>query len=171
MAAPKGNKFWKARASHGRDKIFKSPNDLWEAACEYFEWVEDNPLWEYKVAQYQGAPVSMEVPKMRAMTIDGLCMFLGVNSVYLNHFEARLDLTTKEGEDFSKVIGEIKTTIRNQKLEGAAADLLNANIIARELGLKDKTETEHSGQMTMNHRDVSDLTDEEIENELKSLGQ
>lgn len=166
MAAPKGNQFWKARASHGMNKIFKTPQDLWEAACEYFEWVEANPLWEYKVAQYQGAPVSMEVPKMRAMTISGLCMFLGVNSVYFNQFEARLNLDTEEGKDFSKVIGDIKAVICTQKFEGAAADLLNANIIARDLGLKDKTETEHSGQVTMNHRDISEMTDEEIDKEL-----
>jgi len=39
-----GNEFWKARSKHGRDKIFTTPEILWEAACEYFEWVADNPL-------------------------------------------------------------------------------------------------------------------------------
>ena len=52
MGAPKGNQFWKARAKHGRDKIFKTPDALWKAACEYFEWVDDNPLEEAIV--YQG---------------------------------------------------------------------------------------------------------------------
>ena len=33
--------------------------------------------------------------------------------------------------------------IRTQKFEGASAGLLNANIIARDLGLSDKTELEH----------------------------
>lgn len=144
MAAPKGNQFWKARTKIGRDKIFKTPDDLWKAACEYFEWVEANPLWEYKVTQYQGCPVSMEVPKMRAMTIDGLCIFLGVNSKYLYQFEDSLDKSTEDGKVFSNIIEDIKQVIRNQKLEGAAADLLNANIIARDLGLRDKQEIELS---------------------------
>ena len=164
MAAPKGNRFWEARTKVGRDKIFKTPEDLWKAATEYFEWVEKNPLWEHKVTQYQGVPVSMEVPKMRAMTIAGLCLFLGVNEDYLTQFEARLDLSTDEGKDFSRVIGQIKTIIRNQKLEGAAADLFNANIIARELGLKERTETEHSGVVRV--KDVSEMSDEELAKEI-----
>ena len=44
MAATKGNQFWKARAKHGRDKIFKTPELMLEAAFDYFSWVEDNPL-------------------------------------------------------------------------------------------------------------------------------
>ena len=164
MAAPKGNQFWKMRSKIGRDKIFKTPDALWEAACEYFEWVESSPLWETKVAQYQGTPVEMPVAKMRAMTIEGLCLFLDVNHKYLYEFEARLDKSTEEGKAFSDIIDKIKTVIRNQKLEGAAADLLNPNIIARELGLKDRTETEHSGVVRV--KDVSEMTDEEIEREL-----
>ena len=35
------------------------------------------------------------------------------------------------------VICNIETAIRNQKFTGAAANQLNANIIARDLGLKD----------------------------------
>ena len=52
MAAPKGNQFWKARATHGRGKIFSSPKQLWDASCEYFQWVSDNPLG--KAIVYQG---------------------------------------------------------------------------------------------------------------------
>ena len=52
MAAPKGNSFWKQRTKHGRDKIFANADLMWEAACEYFQWVEDNPLNEAIV--YQG---------------------------------------------------------------------------------------------------------------------
>jgi hypothetical protein len=40
---------------------------------------------------------------------------------------------------------EIEKVIYNQKFTGAAADLLNSNIIARELGLSDKVQNEHTG--------------------------
>ena len=43
MGAPKGNQFWKLRSKHGRDKLFTTPELLWQAACEYFEWCENNP--------------------------------------------------------------------------------------------------------------------------------
>ena len=47
MAAPKNNDFWKFRSKHGRDKLFESPELLWEEACKYFQWIKDNPLKEY----------------------------------------------------------------------------------------------------------------------------
>ena len=43
MAAPKGNQFWKLHSKHGRDTLFSTPDLMWEAACEYFQWCDDNP--------------------------------------------------------------------------------------------------------------------------------
>lgn len=137
MAAPKGNQFWRARASHGRKKLFESPEALLEACYEYLEWVETNPLWEFKVAQFQGDPVSMEVPKMRAMTLAGLCLFLNINEQSWRDW--------RKVDDFKEVVERIDNIIRTQKFEGAAADLFNASIIARDLGLADKTAQEISG--------------------------
>jgi hypothetical protein len=132
MAAPKGNRFWEARSSHGRKPLFASPEQL-EAAClEYFEWVENNPLWESKPFAYQGEITIAEMPKMRAMTLDGLCLFLDIDRTTWRAYASR--------EDFSPVTYAIELAIRQQKFAGAAADLLNANIIARDLGLADKSE-------------------------------
>jgi hypothetical protein len=144
MGAPKGNQFWKARARHGRDKIFSTPDALWDSACEYFQWVEDNPIVEYKVTQFKGDPVDLESNIMRAMTEEGLCVFMGVNTRYLSEFNNRLDLNTDEGKDFSTVIDRIKGVIREQKFTGAAAGVLNPNIIARDLGLRDDQKVDHT---------------------------
>lgn len=143
--APKGNEFWKQRTKHGRNKIFGTPGAMWEAACEYFQWVSDNPLKESKAFSYDGQGFSHEIPKMRAMTLEGLCIFLGVNTKYFAQFELRLDLSTKLGEDFSNVLCNIRDVIREQKFTGAAAGLLNPTIIARDLGLKDEAKHEHTG--------------------------
>jgi hypothetical protein len=132
MPAPAGNQFWKARTKHGRDKIFASADLLWEACQEYFQWVEDNPLWEMKSYMYQGCPVQDQIPKMRAMTIGGLCIFLDITQQ--TWFEWRKD------KDFSEVVTRTEEIIKAQKFAGAAADLLNPNIIARDLGLSDKQE-------------------------------
>lgn len=132
MAAPKGNRFWEARATHGRDKIFSSPEILWDSCLQYFEWVEENPLWENKVTQFQGGVIDMPVAKMRAMTIGGLCMFLGIVEVTWREY--------RKNEDFTSVCDMAEQAIREQKFAGAAADLLNPAIIARDLGLADKRE-------------------------------
>lgn len=137
MAATKGNRFWEARSSHGRKPIFESAEQLWDAAAEYFEWVETNPLWENKVAQFQGEVIDMPSAVMRAMTLDGLTLFLDIT------YETWRTYREKEG--FSAVVDAVDRVIRDQKFSGAAAGLLNANIIARDLGLKEATSNEHSG--------------------------
>jgi hypothetical protein len=139
MGAPKGNKFWEARASHGRDKIFATPQDLWNAAVEYFEWVESHPLEEQVV--YQGEV--MEKPKslMRAMTMKGLSLFLDCDIETLNNYATKADY-----KDFFGVSERIRKVIDTQKFEGASAGLLNPVIIARDLGLKDVAVNEHTGK-------------------------
>ncbi len=135
MAAPKENRFWMARSSHGRKPIFESPEQLWTASCEYFQWCEDNPLYETKAFAFQGVVTTEEIPKMRAMTVAGLCLFLDVSQDCLSDYGKR--------KDFIGLVADIKQTIYQQKFSGAAADLLNSNIIARDLGLKDKSEYDH----------------------------
>jgi len=131
-----GNEAWKARTKHGRDKLFTTPEILWEACVEYFEWVSKNPLWETKSYMYQGVPIQDQIDKPRAMTITGLCIFLDITTKTWGEYKAN--------NDFSYIIGKVEDIIRTQKLEGAAADIFNANIIARELGLADKKE--HTGE-------------------------
>jgi hypothetical protein len=79
VAAPIGNKFWMMRSTHGREPIFASPELLWSAACEYFEWVHNNPLQEEKLFHAQGIITKDSVCKMRAMTIQALCFFLDIS--------------------------------------------------------------------------------------------
>lgn len=137
MAAPEGNQFWKARSSHGRKPTFATPEQLREACLEYIDWVEANPLYSSELTTYQGASKLVDVPKMRPMTISGLCIFLDIDK------STWFEYAKKEG--FSNVTTCVEEIIRTQKFEGAASGFLNPNIIARDLGLAEKTE--HSGQI------------------------
>jgi hypothetical protein len=148
LSAPKGNRFWEARSSHGRKPIFATPEDLWSACVEYFAWVEDNPLWEDKITSYQGENKHEPVAKMRAMTLDGLTIFLDIGTQTWYDYAGR--------EDFSEVTRAVDKEIRTQKFAGAAADLLNANIIARDLGLADKSELTGKDGGALEVSDVSD---------------
>ncbi len=121
------------RSSHGVKPKFGTAEMLWEACCEFFDWVEDNPLKEGRLTTYRGLSTVEELPKMRAMTIEGLCIFIDVSAV--TWFEWK-----KTRADLANVIESVEKVIRTQKFTGAAADLLNANIIARDLGLADKRE-------------------------------
>lgn len=139
MGAPIGNRFWELRSKHGRDRLFETPELMWEAAVEYFEWCEKNPLLE---VDFRGKDAKMvKLPKMRAFTIHGLCLYLGCNVMYFNHFESDLkDKDDQVSKDFSMIVSRIRETIYHQKFTGAAAGFLNPNIIARDLGLRDSKE-------------------------------
>lgn len=127
-----GGKFWMARSSHGRNPIFESPEQLLSACYEYFEWCEANPLYETKVFHTNGIITQTDVPKMRAMTIGGLCLFLNISEITWKNY--------RERDKFLTVTSVVDAAIYNQKFCGAAADLFNAKIIARDLRLKDRTD-------------------------------
>ncbi len=165
MSAKKGNQNWKLRSKHGRDKLFATPKLLWEAACEYFQWVEDNPLREEKAFSFQGKIIKTELPKMRAMTIRGLCFYLHCNEDYFRHVKANLP---SDEEDFRAVIDDIENVIYNQKFQGAAAELLNPNIIARDLGLSDKSELTGAGGRDLVQTQII-VQDERTANAIRQL--
>ncbi|MGJ4954613.1 terminase small subunit [Bradyrhizobium sp. HKCCYLRH2015] len=132
MAAPIGNRFWMARTTHGRDLLFSSPDILLAACVEYFTWVEENPLYETRAFSSKDGILTAEIPKMRAMSVSGLCIFLDIVP------QTWADYRKREG--FSEVCTRVDEMIRTQKFQGAAAELLNPAIIARDLGLADRSE-------------------------------
>lgn len=143
MSAPKKNQFWKARSTHGRAPIFADPKILEDACEQYFDWADANPLIEARAFHHQGKVTLSPVPHMRAMTIAGLCLFLGISHETWSNY--------RDKKDFIGVTTWAEQIIYNQKFTGAAADMLNANIIARDLGLSDKKDHSSSdGTMSTN---------------------
>lgn len=133
MSAPEGNQYWKLAHDFKKPKRYQ-PDELLQQATEYAEWCEINPLYELKVF---GTGVQIKVPKMRAMTIEGFCLFCNMAKSTWYEYE--------KNKEYSDIISYVRDLFYSQKLEGSAADLLNPNIIARELGLTDKSENKQSG--------------------------
>lgn len=130
-----GNELWQLAKNQGKPLAFESPEDMWQRACKYFEWVEENPLLEDVVFNHRDfGIIHGEIKKKRPFTLFGLCIHMGVRSKYITEF----DLTSKP--EYADVITRIREIIYNQKFEGAASGFFNANIIARDLGLADKSE-------------------------------
>lgn len=135
MAAPIGNQFWKLRSKHGRDKLFATPDLLWEAACEYFEWCDSNPWMYTKTKTRENNNETEETPTQRPYTLSGLCLYCDCSQSFWRKFKS------ENHEDFFSVIMRIEEVIETQQFEGAMVGAFNANIIARKLGLSDKQET------------------------------
>jgi hypothetical protein len=122
----------------GPPRIFENPEEMWKQASDYFDWISENPLYEVKVTHFQGDPVEMTSPKMRAMTIESLVLFIGVSRSAWGDYRKR--------EEFVETVERIENIIYIQKLEGSAASLLNPLIIMRELGLKEHTDITSGGE-------------------------
>ena len=109
MSAPKGNQFWKLRNRHGRSKRFASPEQLWEAACEYFAYCDRTPWKVIKNKTKGEIKEKEESPTQRPYSLTGLMAYLDVSKSFWNDF--------KKGshEDFSVVITRIENVIRTQQ--------------------------------------------------------
>ena len=135
-----GNQAWTARSKHGVDHIFKTPADLWAACVEYFLWAQENPLYGVDVVKYMGDATLQPVPKLRMLTVASMCIFMGTpKSTWY---------TYRNYPAYRETCLQAEEVIYEQKISGAAADLLNTSIIQRHLGLTDKQDINQSGGTT-----------------------
>lgn len=135
-----GNLVPERGARSGRPMLFEDPNKFGKAVADYFVWLERNPLQEEKAFAYQGDVDVTSINKMRAPSINGLCLFIGVSrtkwSIWKNSDE-RLDLKT--------MIEWAEMLVEEGQFTGGASGLLNATMMMRKLGLTEKTETSIGG--------------------------
>lgn len=151
MPAPTGNQFWKLRSKHGRKRLFETPELLWEAAAEYFEWCDNHPY--KKPEQKKGNTIIpknfegdisqlkdiIDIETLRPYTMQGLCLYLDCGVNYFNQFEESLKGKDDEkSKDFSLIITRIKEIVQSQQIEGGMIGAYNPMLTARILGLKDK---------------------------------
>lgn len=139
MAAPLGNKFWQMAANPGRPRVFSTPEEMYQLACEYFQWCEDNPIIQKDWVGKDGDEVFREKPI--PYTQDGFCLYLGIDDDTF-----RLYGKDEKRKEFWGVYTYVMKTIKTQKFNGAAVGIFNASIIARDLGLVDKTQSEVDGK-------------------------
>lgn len=157
-AAPKGNQFWKLRSKHGRDKLFVTPQLLWEAACEYFEYCDKNPWRVTKSKKGVKGKETEETPTQCPYTLTGFLSYCDTSDSYWRKFKESAN------EDFFTVITRIENIIKSQQLEGAMVGAFNANIVARINGLAEKQEL--SGEVktgltvVVNNQEEADLLEQ-----------
>lgn len=139
-----GNQWWKLRTTHGVQSLFNDPMVLLKGAEEYFNMVDDNPIEEIEEHEAHGIQIKKVVKRhKKPYTLAGFCLFLNVGKTYWSEFKK--SVTGKSG-DFPKVIELIENAMYAQKLEGAASGIFNANIIARDLGLRENIDNTTQGE-------------------------
>jgi hypothetical protein len=136
MAAPKNNKFWNLRMKHGRDRIIQDPKLLLENFEQYRDWIMTNPIIVKEYVGKDARPEEKEI--IKPMLKPGFAIRCG-----LKKWES-VSALKSISDDFMEVVTHIESAIAEHNITYAAANLLNANIIARVEGLTERTENTHS---------------------------
>lgn len=124
-------------AQLGRVAKYATPNDLLIAAAEYFQWAINNPIEKQELIKggmMAGQRGSIDIP--RPFSIGGLINFIGLTIKEWKNYKEGIGF-----EHFHDFVQRIETFCLTQKFEHAAVGIYNANIIARDLGLVDKSES------------------------------
>lgn len=154
------SKAFKARAEivreRGRPTIFRDGDELWHACEEFFTWCDENPWKEQKVqfSASHGKWAMTTVDKPRPYTQNGLCTYIGIPVSTWRNWRTH--------EKFASVVSLVEQTMYAQKFEGASTGFFNANIIARDLGLAEKTELEVPDGIKPDNIDPSKLTTDQL---------
>jgi hypothetical protein len=156
----------------GRERIFAEPEDMLQAAEEYFHFVDTTPFenWEWKNTATGLRKVA--VPVRRPYSVGGMMLYFGTTYTYLLEFKkarmAEANNPNKSEEErakavhFTSIIQWIESCVREQKFDGAAVGHFNANIISRDLGLIDKTEN-----VNITKQEIAEVFPDELTSNVK----
>lgn len=151
------------KSEAGRPPKYDTPETLWQACCEYFEWVENNPLYETKLMQYKDETWKEYLPKKRPMNLQGLCRFLGIS--HANWWQYK----NERSEEYTRICETAENVIYEQQFTGGATGFFNSNMISKKLGLKEQHEMSGpNGGPIQKEVDLSGLSNNELEIALKA---
>jgi len=119
-----------------KHKYIESPEKFWDLFVEFRELKLSQKI-KQQVTSRAGVETLEHTPPL---TWAGFDAWLYEKKVITDTGDYR---TNEKGkyDEFSEVIRAITNIMYTQKFEGASVGVFNANIIARDLGLKDSTET------------------------------
>lgn len=130
--------YWGWRAKAGKPKNLKSPKQLWQLACEYFQTVDDSPFITndfIKGGDMAGTIVG--VPKMDVFLWQDFEDFLDERGVLAKLDDYRSNKDNRYA-DYADVLTRITNIIYSRKFKGAAVGAFHAGIIAKDLGITEK---------------------------------
>lgn len=137
--ATKKLEYWDKRKKMGVPKKIETPEKLWDLACDYFKKVDNAPGIKKEVLKggtKAGQIIGVET--MRPYTWEGLTDYCFEKGVIQSLEDYRYNTEGRYSE-FKGIIRAINTVIFDRNFSGAAMEMLNPNLIARQLGMAEKT--------------------------------
>ena len=136
MAAPEGNQFWKRRLDLSEDGKKLSVKQVAEKLTEYIQRCVETKLHEPDWVGKDATEV--ERPHMIILSIFGASAHLGINVDTWYEW--------KKDEKYSEIITRAETLFKAYNLEGAGANMINQNIVARIDGHRDQADLTSNGK-------------------------
>ncbi|MCF0178622.1 MAG: terminase [Bacteroidales bacterium] len=130
------------------DKRHKyTPEQLFQLAVKYFEWAEGQAIKAIETASHQGIVTESLVHKPRVFTLTAFQLFAGIpEKSYAN---------MRKQPGFDDVCDWIQSVIYEQKYQLASNNIINSNLIGKDLGI-DKPQ-----EVNINNASNSVVNDEE----------
>jgi hypothetical protein len=128
----------------GLHKKIETPERLWFLFLEFKTWLKQTPLYKNEFNAKVGDIVS--IPLERPLTWSRFDCYVNDLGILTDLEDYRTNRDDRYS-DFGGVVTRINREMHADKFEGASVGIFNSNIIARDLGLVDKKETEHSGEI------------------------
>lgn len=123
----------------GRKKKIESPEDLFRYFCDYEEKIDSAPHQrEDFIRGGEMAGVKVKLKNMRPKTWAGFEVHLFREGILVRLDDYKANKDNRYAE-FADVIHAINKIIFDHNFDGAAVNALKENLIARSLGLHDKT--------------------------------
>ena len=153
-----------ARTIKSRRKNIETPEKMWEYACQYFERVDNTPLYKKDFLR-GGASAGQEIKIAveRPYTWSGFNDFLFVKGIIVStqKYKANYNGLYPEYVDVMAAIDSVMTT---NKFDGAMVGNFNPGIASQALGLISKSQTEtHLIATQTDPIDYSKLSTEALE--------
>ena len=117
----------------------ETPEQLWELACRYFKWADENPI-EVEKTLVSGKEAGRKVTEnlVRPYSIKALCLFCNISEEYLLSLRELRDKTSL----YHIVASKILYVVYTQAYEYAQVGVFNPIFTMKVLGM-DKEDTGH----------------------------
>ena len=131
------------KSKGGCPRKIESPEKLAEYFVSYVKHERDNPILVDDYVGKDAIPVTRK--KYVALTMEGFNCWLFERGIIASIKDY---ITNKDGiyNEFSDIVTHIRAYIFHNNFKGASVNELNANLIARQLGIRDTVDTDITTQ-------------------------
>jgi len=129
-----------------KPKYIESPEKLWQFFTEFVEHERKSPFYKTEYVGKDGNEV--QTPLQVPITFEGFECWLADKDIitHLGDYSANKD---NRYDSYAPIITRIRNNCFSQNFKGAAVGVFNANIIAKKLGLVEKTQTDVSAEVNI----------------------